>query len=97
MRNVLTRPEFWDCYNPLGLSKNCTSDELWSKAQAFAIQWTQHCQNCGYTAPEVTRSFGSKAPTNSYGEAAFECAQIIVMANSRNLRRLNGGLLCTEH
>ena len=97
MHTLLTRPELWEIFNPLGLAKNFTSNELWSKAQTFAIQWTQYCQTCGYTAPEVTRLFGSKTPINSYGEAAFECTQIIVMANNRNVRRLNGGLLCIEH
>ena len=97
MCNVLTRPEFWDCYNPLGLAENFTAEDLWSKAQAFAIQWARYCQTCGYTAPEVARFFESKKPINSYGEAAFECAQIIVQAHSRHIRRINGGLLCSEH
>lgn len=97
MRNVLTRPEFWDCYNLLGLAENFTNDDLWNRAQDFAAQWTRYYQTCGYIAPEVTRFFESKKYVSSYGEATFECAQIIVQAHSRHVRRINGGLLCKEH
>ena len=88
--HTLSRLKLLD-YNPPELAENCTSDELWSNAQAFTIQFTKFCQTCGYTAPEIVRLFGSKKPVTSYAEAAFECAQIIVKAQNHHVRRLNGG------
>jgi hypothetical protein len=86
---TLECPKLLD-YNPPEPAENFTKDELWSNAQAFTIQFTKFCQTCGYTAPEVVRLFGSKAPVTSYSEAAFECAQVIVNAKNNHVRKLNG-------
>jgi hypothetical protein len=96
MSNTLTRPKFNDYFNQLEINQNFPDENLWRNAQAFTIQFTKFCQTCGYTAPEVVRLFGSKTPVTSYAEAAFVCAQILVNA-SHHERRINGGLLCTEH
>jgi hypothetical protein len=96
MSNALTRPKFNDQLNQLQINQNLPDENLWRNAQAFTIQFTKFCQTCGYTAPEVVRLFGSKTPVTSYAEAAFVCAQILVNA-SHHERRINGGLLCTEH
>ena len=96
MSNALTRPKFNDQLNQLQINQNLPDENLWRNAQAFTIQFTKFCQTCGYTAPEVVRLFGSKTSVTSYAEAAFVCAQILVNA-SHHERRINGGLLCTEH
>ena len=96
MSNALTRPKFNNQLNQLQINQNLPDENLWRNAQAFTIQFTKFCQTCGYTAPEVVRLFGSKTSVTSYAEAAFVCAQILVNA-SHHERRINGGLLCTEH
>lgn len=78
MRDAFAQPEFFQCFNPLGLPDNFSNEELWREAQGYAVQWVRFCQTRGLTAPEAARFFGLRMPIDSYGEAAFQIALAIV-------------------